>query len=342
MTPAARKHLIIVDGHHLMYRAFWAIPRTMKNAKGEQTNTAFGVASMLMMMLKTEEPDSILFCFDADEDTFRHKEYAEYKAGRAETPPDFYVQIPRTLSLIDTFGIKSVSGGGFEADDFACTYARVAEKAGYRVTVISGDRDLFQLASDTIKVAIPHKGYQAAEYLGPGEVFKKFGVTPEQIPSYKGLVGDSSDNLKGVKGIGPKAAEVLIQKYGSIKNIYAHLPEIKESWRTKLEADRESAFFCERMALLKCDIDLPIPLKELEFTGIHTAPILKLFSELGFSLVTRRFLSLLESAYGRTHFTVDAATDAEEIFSEKSVRSQKSDASSDAKLTKEQSQLSLL
>ena len=235
-----------------------------------------------------------------------------------------------------------MSGGGFEADDFACTYARVAEKAGYRVTVISGDRDLFQLASDTIRVAIPHKGYQAAEYLGPAEVFKKFGVTPEQVPSYKGLVGDSSDNLKGVKGIGPKAAEVLIQKYGSIENIYTHLPEIKEAWRSKLEADREQAFFCERMALLKSDIDLTIPLEDLEFTGIHTGPILKLFADLEFFLVTRRFLSLLESPYGRAHFIADAATEAEEIFGQHSSRSQKSGASVAASPAPEPSQLSLL
>lgn len=285
-----------------MYRAYWAIPRTMKSAQGEQTNTAFGVASMLLMILKTEQPDNVLFCFDADEDTFRHKEYAEYKAGRSATPDDFYVQIPRTLSMIDAFGIKSVAGNSFEADDFACAYARAAEKDGQRVTIVSGDRDLFQLCSKTIRVAIPHKGYQAAEYLGAGEVRTKYGVTPEQIPSYKGLVGDNSDNLAGVHGIGPKAASVLLQEFGSIRNLYDNLPKVKPAWREKLEKGREQAFFCERMATLICDMPLPVPLDDLAFSGIDPAPILSVFSELGFTLVTRRLLSLLETPYGQAHF----------------------------------------
>lgn len=302
MDTENRKHLVIVDGHHLMYRAYWAIPRTMKNAKGEQTNTAFGVASMLMMILKTEQPDNLLFCFDADEDTFRHKEYSEYKAGRSATPDDFYVQIPRTLAMIDSFGIKSVAGGGFEADDFACAYARAAEKEGQRVTIVTGDRDLFQLCSENIRVAIPHKGYQAAEYLGPQEVRTKYGVTPAQIPSYKGLVGDNSDNLPGVHGIGPKAAESLLQQFGSIDNLYQHLSDVKPAWREKLEKGREQAFFCERMATLIVDLALPVPLKKLDFSGIDPTPVFDIFSELGFTLVMRRFMTFLESPYGLSHF----------------------------------------
>lgn len=339
MNNSLKKHLLIVDGHHLMYRAYWAIPRTMKNAKGEQVNTAFGVASMLLLMLKTEQPDSILFCFDADEDTFRHKEYAEYKAGRSATPDDFYVQIPRTLSLIDTFGIKSISGGGFEADDFACSYAREAEKAGYRVTVVSGDRDLLQLASDNIRISIPHKGYHAAEYLGPAEILKKYGVTPAQIPDYKGLVGDSSDNLPGVKGIGPKAAEALLQQYESLDNVYSHLSEIKEAWKSKLEADREQAFFCRRMAELKSDIALSVSLEDLRFSDISAASIVELFSELDFTLVTRRFSQLLESAYGRARFIFDGSSD--EVVAN-FASSQEEKVLSGIRAEEEQSQLQLL
>ncbi len=293
-----------------MYRAYWAIPRTMKNGKGEQTNTVFGVASMLLQILKTEEPDAILFCFDADEETFRHKEYAEYKAGRSETPDDFYVQIPRTLQLIDSFGIKSVSGSNMEADDFACSYAKTAEKQGYRVTIISGYRDLLQLASDTIRIAIPHKGYQAAEYLGPAEILKKYGVTPEQIVSYKGLVGDNSDNLPGVHGIGPKAAEALLQQYGSIENLYQHLSDVKPSWREKLEKGREQAFFCERMARLVCDIPLSVSLDDLAFSDIETKPIVDMFFDLQFTLLTKRFQTFLDTSYGQKHFK-RTHTDAE-------------------------------
>lgn len=334
-----RKHLVIVDGHHLMYRAYWAIPRTMKNAKGEQTNIAFGMASMLMVILKTEQPDSLLFCFDADEDTFRHKQYAEYKAGRSATPDDFYPQVPRALAMIDSFGVKSVSGGGFEADDFACAYARQAEKEGYRVTIVTGDRDLFQLCSDTIRVAIPHKGYQAAEYLGPAEVKKKYGVTPEQIPSYKGLVGDNSDNLPGVHGIGPKAAEALLQQYGSIDNLYKNLSAVKQSWREKLEKGREQAFFCERMATLICDLALPIPLSDLEYSDIDPQPTIDCFKDFGFTLVMRRFLALLETPYGAAHFL--PASDAAAIFGASS-ESAKKRVSTEELTEKKESQLTLL
>lgn len=297
-----QKHLVIVDGHHLMYRAYWAIPRTMKTSRGEQVNTPFGVASMLLQILKVEEPTHLLFCFDAGSETFRHAEYAEYKSGRAETPDDFYIQIPTTLALLDTFKIKSVSGKEHEADDYACAYARRAATDGFRVTVISGDRDLLQLASDNIRIAIPHKGYQVPEYLGPTEVLMKYGVTPEQIPSYKALVGDSSDNLQGVKGVGPKAAEALIREYGSLSAIYDHVASIKPSWRSKLEADREQAFFCERMATLVHDLPLELPISSLQFSGVQVDPILSMFQRLEFTLPRRRLESLLVSPYGQRVF----------------------------------------
>ena len=296
------KHLVIVDGHHLLYRAYWAIPRTMRTSAGEQVNTAFGIASMLLQMLKVEEPDSMLFCFDAGDETFRHKEYAAYKEGRAQTPEDFYPQVPRALAVIDAFGIKSVSGSQYEADDYACSYAVQAARNGHRVTVVSGDRDLLQLASDTIRISIPHKGYQAAEYLGPKEVEAKYGVTPAQIPSYKGLVGDPSDNLPGVKGIGPVAAAALIQQYGTIEEIYAHLPEIKSSWRTKLEQGKEQALFCHHMSELVEDIPLSVPLASLEIADTPADSIFSLFRELEFTLAIRKFQSLLATSYGVAHF----------------------------------------
>jgi DNA polymerase-1 len=145
------------------------------------------------------------------------------------------------------------------------------------------------------------------EYMGPDEIFKKYGVTPMQIPAYKGLVGDHSDNLKGVTGIGPKAAEALLQQYGTLEAIYEHLPDIKASWRSKLEQGREQAFFCQRMALLKCDIPLPVPMADLAFTGIDAAPVHAFFSELEFTLVARRFDALLQTPYGQQHFIADQA-----------------------------------
>jgi len=295
------KHLVLIDGHHLMYRAYWAIPRTLKTRSGEQSNTSFGVASMLLAILAKEEPDALLFCFDEGEETFRHQENETYKEGRAETPDDFYVQIPRVMELIDAFGFRTISDTRYEADDFLCAYARAAEKEGMRVTIVTGDRDAFQLASDNIRIAIPHKGYQQAEYLGPKEVEAKFGIRPDQVPSYKGLSGDSSDNLPGVRGIGPKTAAKLLQDYGTLEGIYENLSKIKPVLREKLERDREQAFFCERMAVLKCDIDLTVSLQELAIRQLDPARISAFFDILDFTLLRRRLSALLATPYGAAH-----------------------------------------
>ncbi|MEI8230065.1 MAG: 5'-3' exonuclease H3TH domain-containing protein [Candidatus Peregrinibacteria bacterium] len=296
------EHLVLIDGHHLMYRAYWAIPRTLKTKSGEQTNAVFGVASMLLTILQREQPDALLFCFDAGEETFRHVEHTEYKAGRAETPDDFYTQIPVIHELIDAFGLQHLADKRFEADDLLGVYARLAEKQGARVTIVTGDRDAFQLATDRIQIAIPHKGYQAAEYLGPAEILAKYGVRPDQICSYKGLVGDSSDNLPGVKGIGPKTAAELLQKYDTLTGVYAHLPEIKESVRTKLEHDHEQAFFCERMATLVCDTEPGIPLDEVMLKDLPANAVFDFFRAKEFTLLMKRFQSLVGSPFGQKIF----------------------------------------
>ena len=299
-------HLVIIDGHHLMYRAYYAIPRGMHTKAGEQTNAIFGVASMLLTLLKVEEPHRLVFCFDAGEETFRHEENATYKEGRAETPDEFYVQIPRILQVIEAFGFRHVSATKYEADDFLCTYATAAEAAGMRVTIVTGDRDAFQLATEKTRIAIPHKGYQGVEYLGPEQILAKYGVRPDQIVSYKGLTGDASDNLPGVRGIGPKGAAKLLQQYGTLMGIYEHLAEIPEGVRAKLEHDRDQAFFCERMAQLIGDIPLPVSLEDLQIRSVACGPVLELFRELEFTVLDRRLRSLVESPYGKARFHLDS------------------------------------
>lgn len=285
-----------------MYRAYWAIPRTFKTSKGEQTNAVFGVGSMLLSILSQEKPDALLFCFDAGEDTFRHQENATYKDGRAETPDDFYVQIPRILEMIDTFGFRHCSEGKYEADDFLCTYAKAGADAGMRVTIVTGDRDALQLATEHVRVAIPHKGYQQAEYLGPAEIIAKYGIRPDQVASYKGLCGDSSDNLPGVVGIGPKTASELLQKFDTLEGVYEHLADISPKQREKLERDREQAFFCERMARLICDIPLPLAIEDVRLCDMPADPALTFLRSMEFNLLSRRFQTLLESDYGKSVF----------------------------------------
>lgn len=262
---------------------------------------------MLLSMLIKESPHKLLIAFDEGEATFRHIEHTEYKAGRAETPDDFYPQLPRVKELLSAFGVVHVSDPRYEADDFLCAYAKAAEKEGMKVTIVTGDRDAFQLASDNIRIAIPHKGYQEAEYLDPAGVMTKLGVRPDQVPAYKGIAGDNSDNLPGVRGIGPKGAADLLKKYDTLENIYNHLDEIKPVMREKLERDKEQAFFCERMAQLICDIDLPVSLKDLSLSGLSGDRVLEFFQTMNFTLLSKRFIEFLKTDTGKRIFTASEA-----------------------------------
>lgn len=293
------QHLLLVDGHHMMYRAFYAVPRTLQTKSGELTNAVYGMASMMLSMLKAESPDYLLVCFDAGEETFRHKEHAAYKEGRAETPDEFYAQIPRIHELLQAFAIPSAMESGVEADDLLCTYARHAERDGFRATIVTGDRDAFQVASDRIRVAIPHKGYLAPEYLGPSEILQKYGITPAQVPAYKGLSGDSSDNLPGVQGIGPKTASQLLQQFGSLEAIYEHLDDIRPTVRAKLEKDREQAFFCQRMALLLETAPERLTWDDLAVGKIDAAQAQAFLRQMEFHSLVSRLNSLVTSPYGQ-------------------------------------------
>ena len=290
------EHIVLIDGHHMLYRAYWAIPRTLKTSKGEQVNTVFGLGSMLLSILQQEQPDALVFCFDEGDQTFRHQEHAGYKDGRAETPDDFYIQIPRAFELIDAFGIHRISDPRYEADDFLAAYACAADARGMRVTIVSGDRDLLQIVTDTIRVAVPHKGYQQTEYLDVAGVEKKLGVRPDQIPAFKGLAGDSSDNLPGVRGIGPKTAAVLLQDWQTLDGIYAHLDVLSPVLAGKLVADKEQAYFCQRMALLDRNIQLPIALEDLACGNLPSQHVLDFLRSMEFSLLVKRFTELLRGS----------------------------------------------
>jgi DNA polymerase-1 len=290
--------------HHsdVIKNIFLLTNQTLKTKNGELTNVTYGVASMLIAILKQEQPTHLIFCFDEGEETFRHQQNDTYKDGRAETPDEFYTQIPRVMNFIEAFGVTRVSHPNYEADDFLCAYAKEGEKQGMKVTIVTGDRDAFQLATDHTRIAIPHKGYMAPEYLGPKEILAKYGVRPDQIASYKGLTGDPSDNLPGVKGIGPKGAADLLQRFDTLKGIYEHLDEVKPGVREKLKTDEKQAFFCEHMAQLVCDFDLPVPLKDAALQDIPTEAVMTFFRDIEFMTLSKRLQGLSESEYGKKHF----------------------------------------
>lgn len=299
----ARK-LVLLDMNHLMHRAYWAIQRNLATKAGEQTNAVYGAASMLLTLISREQPERIVACFDEGKETFRHKEHAAYKALRPDTPEDFYAQIPRIQELLQAFSIPILSNPTYEADDVIATLAKRGVEQGFSVTIVTGDRDLFQMASDAVRIAIPEKGYTEPQYLDAASVEQKLGVTPAQIPDYKGLMGDPSDNLRGVRGIGPKTASTLLKKYGSLEEIYAHLPEMRENVRMRLEADRESAFICKKLAQLVMGVPLTLDLSRAEPWRVGVENVIDFFRTLEFHTLARRFQNLLRSdTYMQAHFS---------------------------------------
>lgn len=193
------KKLVLIDGNSIAYRAFFALP-LLNNEKGVHTNAVYGFTMMLMKILEDEKPTHILVAFDAGKTTFRHKTYSEYKGGRQKTPPELSEQFPFIRELLDAFGIPQYELENYEADDIIGTLSKRAEKEGFQVKVISGDKDLTQLCSEKTTVGITRKGITDIEEYTPDHIKEKYGLTPEQIIDMKGLMGDASDNIPGVPG----------------------------------------------------------------------------------------------------------------------------------------------
>jgi DNA polymerase-1 len=274
--------LILIDGNAIMHRAYHAIP-PFRTSKGELVNAVYGFASMLLNILNNEKPDYIAVSFDTKAKTFRHEEYVEYKATRTKAPDEFYNQIPRIKDLVKIFEIPIYEMDGFEADDVLGTLAKQSDQNTDIITyIVTGDRDTFQLVTDRVNILSPVHGFQQYEIFTPQKVFEKYELKPNQIADMKGLQGDSSDNIKGVNGIGPKTAKTLLQKYGTVENLYEHLEEIPENVKGKLERDKENAFFSKRMATIVTDVPLKLNLESCRTRTYNIEKVKNYFNELEF------------------------------------------------------------
>lgn len=264
------KKLLLIDGNAIFHRAFHALP-LLSNEKGEFTNAIYGFTKMLFEIIKREKPDYLSIAFDHKDKTFRHTEFAEYKANRSEPPPELYPQMPPLLNLLKIFQVQIYQMSGYEADDIIGTLATQAEQhPELLVRILTGDKDAFQLVDDRINIIVPLKGITEVATYDPAGVQSKMGVRPDQIIDYKALRGDASDNIPGVKGIGEKQAVELLQKYENLDNIYAHLDELPTGQRNKLSENRETAYLSQRMATIIRD--MPIQLN-LEASRLHHWPI---------------------------------------------------------------------
>ena len=299
--------LVLIDGHSILNRAFFGIP-DLTNAEGLHTNAVYGFLNILFKILEEEKPDYLTVAFDVSEPTFRHKMYDAYKGTRKPMAQELKQQVPLMKEMLSCMGVTVVEKGGYEADDILGTIAKRAEKEGLTVSVVSGDRDLLQLASDNIKIRIPKSkktGTEIEDY-NTAEVLEKYLVTPEQFIDVKALMGDTSDNIPGVPGIGEKTATSIIAKYGSIENAYAHVDEVKPPRASNnLKEYYEQAKMSKVLATIETDAEI-----SYELEGARLNQISDLYTPEAYLMCKRlEFKQLL----GRFEVTAPANS-AEEYF----------------------------
>ena len=292
--------IYLIDGHALAYRTYFALMRSSSSgfttSKGEPTAGVFGFTSVLLRILEQEKPDYIAVAFDTGK-TFRDDLYAEYKGTRAKMPEDLQSQIERIRQLVDALNIPRLEVEGYEADDVLGSVARHAVEGGLGVKIITGDRDLLQLVDERIIVNLPGKSLaEARDYLSQ-DVIAYLGVRPDQVVDYKALVGDTSDNIPGVTGIGEKTAITLLQTYETLEGIYAHLDMLSPGVRSKLEAGREKAELSRTLAKIVTDLPINIDLEQARPQHFEPAVVEAIFRELEFRTLMGRLQNLMKS-YG--------------------------------------------
>lgn len=290
----------MVDGSALLHRAYHAYP-PLKTRTGEIVGAVYGVASILISALEQEKPTHVMVAWDLPKPTFRHVKYVGYKAQRPKADEEMVLQIPLVKEVIETMGILQVAEEGYEADDIIGTLSYQADlrfknkdpNDDMEVVILTGDQDTMQLVSEHVKVLTPAKGGNPPVLYGPDEVWNKYGVHPEQIVDYKALIGDSSDNIPGVAGIGPKGASNLIKMFGSLERMYLDIKEVQvhfgELMAKKLADGKESAILSKELSKIVIDMDLKISMEDMEYKGLKGQALKEKFEELGFKSLVKRF-----------------------------------------------------
>jgi len=289
---AAQERLYLLDGMALAYRAYFSfIARPLLNSRGENTSAIYGFVTALMKILD-EKPDHIAVVFDTREPTFRHELYPEYKATREKMPEDMAAQLDKLKEVVRAFNTPLLEQPGFEADDIMGTLARRAEREQVLTYLVTGDKDFMQLISPLIKMYRPGKGGSEMEIVEEKGVFEKFGVTPDRVIDVLALIGDKSDNVPGVPGIGEKTAIPLIQKYSSLENLYDHVDEIPQKGvREKLSTHRELAFLSKRLVTIETAVPVGIDFHSLRARPADVRQLLALFTDLEFKSLAARLRS---------------------------------------------------
>lgn len=288
------KTLVIIDGNSIINRAFYALPE-MSNKEGLKTNAIYGFTNMLLKIIDTYNPTHISVAFDRKAPTFRHIEFKEYKAGRKKMPDELREQFEPLKDLLDKFNIHRLEIDGYEADDIIGTVSKIAEDNGFKVYIVTGDKDAIQLASNKTTTLITKKGVGEVEEYDYDSVIERYEMTPTQFIDLKGLMGDKSDNIPGVPGIGEKTGIKLIKEFSSIEGIFDNIDSIKGSTKKKLEENKELAIMSKKLATIIRDVPVEFNLEELEYGNYNTKDILDVFKYLGFTSLIPRIGNLDES-----------------------------------------------
>jgi len=275
------KRLLLIDGHSLAYRAYYALPvENFATASGQPTNAIYGFASMLINLIRDEKPTHIAAAFDVSRKTFRSERFPEYKAQRAATPDEFRSQTSYLFELVHAFGIRHFAVEGFEADDVIATFAKRAESEGFETLICTGDRDSFQLVNDHTTVLYPKQGVANLARMTPAAVEEKYGLTPAQYPDYAALRGDPSDNLPSVPGVGEKTAAKWIVEYKTLENLLAHADEIKGKAGDSFRENVDNVRLNHELTQLRSDMEIDASITDLKWNGVDSSALYGLLDSL--------------------------------------------------------------
>ncbi|WP_203333199.1 DNA polymerase I [Planococcus beigongshangi] len=313
------KKILLLDGNSLAYRAFFALP-LLTNENGIHTNAVYGFTMMLQRILEEEKPTHIMVAFDAGKTTFRHETFSEYKGGRQKTPPELSEQFPYLRKLIDAYRIKQYELPNYEADDIIGTLSLEAEQQGDEVIVISGDKDMTQLASPSTTVYITRKGITDIEKYTVDHIKEKYGLTPLQIIDMKGLMGDASDNIPGVPGVGEKTALKLLAAHGSVEGVYEAIDQQKGKMKEKLVANEDLAYISKKLATIERQAPIEVKIDDLGYEGPDQDELVQIWTELAFkSLLAKMDYTAEETVKEELKFTVVTEVDSPMLKDEMAV-----------------------
>ncbi|HEY1345109.1 MAG TPA: 5'-3' exonuclease H3TH domain-containing protein, partial [Streptosporangiaceae bacterium] len=310
-----RDRLLLLDGHSLAYRAFFALPaENFSTTTGQPTNAVYGFTAMLINVLRDETPTHVAVAFDRGEPTFRHEQWVEYKANRRETPADFRNQLSLIFEVLDALGIRRLSVPGYEADDIIATLATQAEQAGFDVLIVTGDRDVLQLVDERTTALMTRRGITEMTRFTPEEVTAKYGLTPAQYPDYAALRGDPSDNLPSIPGVGEKTAAKWVAEYGSLAELVDRVDEVKGRAGDNLREHLADVLRNRQLTELARDVPLEAGPADLRPAEWDREQIHQLFDTLQFRVLRDRLYSTLPNGIGGVTAAAGPADEAGGAF----------------------------